>query len=232
MPPRYASSAASAITKEAASPDSQASALSESHPRASASPFAGGTTVQRCISGSRQASTIGAMSSTTTSRRRTTPSVSGGSGGRSFIDHENRGAAHVSLAELRERLVRLLERVRLHLGVDRDPRRQCHELLAVAPRQVRHLPHDALAPEELVRERRDVRHVDAGANHGAALGDRAKRRGNELTGGREDDRRVELLGRVLERTAGPLGAELERKPLSFLVSFTREREGTAALEPG
>ena len=54
---------------------------------------------------------------------------------------------------------------------------------------------DALAPQQLVRERRDVRHVDPRADDGAALRDRRERRRDELAGRGEDDRRVELLGR-------------------------------------
>ena len=54
------------------------------------------------------------------------------------------------------------------------------ELLAVAARQVRDRAEHALVPEQLVRERRDVGHVDAGADDGAALRDGAQRRGHEL----------------------------------------------------
>ena len=91
---------------------------------------------------------------------------------------------------------------------------------------------DTLSPEQLVRERRDVRHVDAGADDDAALRDRAQRRRDELAGGGEDDRRVELLGRRAERVAGPLGAELERELPCRLVPRSREREHPAPLVPG
>ena len=50
---------------------------------------------------------------------------------------------------------------RLDLGAHRHLRRQREELLAVGPGEVRHRAQHALAPEQLVGERRDVAHVDA-----------------------------------------------------------------------
>src|SRR5919204_569537 len=79
-----------------------------------------------------------------------------------------------------------------HLRIDElIGRGEREELLAVAPRQVRDRANDALAPEQLVRERRDVAHVDAGANDHACLAHGAQRRRDERADGREDDRGVE-----------------------------------------
>ena len=93
---------------------------------------------------------------------------------------EHGGAADRAGAQLRKRLVCLLEREFLHLGADRHARSEREELLAVAAGQVRDRAHDALAPEQLVGERRDVAHVDPGADHGATLADMAERCGHEL----------------------------------------------------
>ena len=101
------------------------------------------------------------------------------------------------------------------------------ELLAVAAREVRDRAERPLAPQEVVRERRDVRHVDARAHDRAALRDRRERGGDELAGRREDDRRVELLRR--RARAGPLGAERAGERLRLVVAFAREREDAAAL---
>src|SRR5204863_4854782 len=101
--------------------------------------------------------------------------------------------------------------------------------LPVAAREVRYGADDALVPQELVREQRDVAHVDAGADDGAAAGDDAQRRGHELAGRREDDRRVELLGSRLVRRAGPLAAELERERRCSVVSRTHEAEDALPL---
>ena len=89
---------------------------------------------------------------------------------------EHERAAGLTRAELRERLVRALERERLDLRPDGHPSREREELLAVAAGQVRDRAQRPLAPEDLVRERRDVRHVDSRADDGAAPRDRAQRR--------------------------------------------------------
>src|SRR5207247_3062484 len=104
--------------------------------------------------------------------------------------NEDERAADVAVAELRERLVRVLERERLDLRSHRDAWRELEELLAVAARQVGDRPQDALTPQELVGERRDVAHVDPGADHRPALRHRGPRRRHELAAGREDDRRA------------------------------------------
>ena len=88
---------------------------------------------------------------------------------------------------------------------------------------------DALAPQELVREGRDVAHVDPGADDGAAFAHVAKRGGNELAGGGEDDHRVEIFRRALEGIAGPHGSERARERLRLLVALARACEDPATL---
>src|SRR5262249_49452602 len=81
---------------------------------------------------------------------------------------------------------------------------------------------------QAVRKARDVAHMDAGADHAAALA-RCRECGRyERADRREQDRRVELLGRRALRVAGPGGAELERETLRGLVAAAREREQLAA----
>ena len=96
--------------------------------------------------------------------------------------------------------------------------------VAVAAREVGDRAHAALAPEQLVRERRDVAHVDAGADDGAALGERASAAGTSAPDRREDDRRVQLLGRRPVGAARPFGAELARERLRLVVAGAREGE--------
>src|SRR5439155_13857575 len=142
------------------------------------------------------------------------------------------GTANLAPTQPVERLVRPLERERFGLGPDGDERREREELLAVAAGEVRDGADRALLPEELVRERRDVAHVDAGADHGAALGEHPERRRHELAGGREDDRRVELLRRGLAGGPRPFAAQRERECPRRLVAGPDEAEQAAALVAG
>src|SRR5262249_47032338 len=92
--------------------------------------------------------------------------------------------------------------------------------------QVRDRAEDALTPEDLVRERGDVGHVDPGTDDSSALGYGLQRGRNELAGRGEDDRRVELLGR--RARAGPLGAQRAGERLRASVALSRHCEDTAA----
>ena len=70
-------------------------------------------------------------------------------------------------------------------------------------------PRDQLAlfPEQPIRKGRDVAHVNAAADDAPALAHRLQRERHQCTGGREDDCRVEPLGRHLVRYAGPHRAQ-------------------------
>ena len=139
-------------------------------------------------------------------------------------------AADVAGAQLRERLVRAAR-----AGTSRPPsapgRCGASASNSSPSRRVRFATERsvALAPEDLVRERRDVGHVDAGADDGAALRDGRERRRDELAGRGEDDRRVELLGR--RARAGPLRAERAGERLRLVVALARHGEHAAALAP-
>ena len=94
--------------------------------------------------------------------------------------NEHGRAADIACAEPVESLVRVLERKGFDFGPNRDARREGEELLTVSPGEVRHGAQHPFAPEELVRERGNVAHVDARAHDDAALADVAKRRRDEL----------------------------------------------------
>jgi hypothetical protein len=69
-------------------------------------------------------------------------------------------------------LLGLGERERLDSRPDGVPLEQREHLVPVAPGEVRDRADAALAPEQLVRERRDVRHVDPGADDSPTLRER------------------------------------------------------------
>ena len=85
---------------------------------------------------------------------------------------------------------------------------QGEELLAVLAGEVRDRAHDALSPQDLVRERGDVAHVDARADDHAALRHRPERGRDQGSHRREDDP-VHLPGwqvpRQLDRDPGRTG---------------------------
>ena len=87
------------------------------------------------------------------------------------LGHDHRGAAEAPGAQVGERVAGLLQRVRVHARAHRHVRRQPQELLAVTSREVRDRAHRALLPQGVVRERRDVAHVDPAAHDRAAGGD-------------------------------------------------------------
>ncbi len=69
----------------------------------------------------------------------------------------------------------------------------------------------ALAPQEFVRKGRDLAHVDAAADHRAALAHRAQRHRHQAADRREQHGGVERLGRRLGGGSGPGAAEAERE---------------------
>src|SRR5262249_30443288 len=76
---------------------------------------------------------------------------------------------------------------------------------------------------------RNVRHVDAPADHAPAFLYRLQRQGDERAYGREDNRGIERLGRHLVRSASPNRAERFRKYLRRLIANPGERVDAAAL---
>ena len=84
--------------------------------------------------------------------------------------------------------------------------------------------------------------MDAGADHRPARGNGAQGDRDQLSGGGEDDRRVERLGQpglagvgdlgAAIRVTRPGGAELEREALRLGVARPRQREHAPALVGG
>jgi hypothetical protein len=62
------------------------------------------------------------------------------------------GAAQLAGAQVLQRFIRFLEAELSNRGAHGHLRRELHELLAVATREVRDRPEDSLTPEQLVRE--------------------------------------------------------------------------------
>ena len=101
-------------------------------------------------------------------------------------------------------------------------------------REVRDRADAALLPEQRVGERRDVAHVDPGADDGAAGRERAQRGGDERADRREDDRGVERLGRRSSEPPAQLAPSVARERLARVVARPREREhraGPASARP-
>ena len=90
---------------------------------------------------------------------------------------------------------------RKHAGVRPDARlrRDLEKLDPVAARQVGDRKQLPLLPEDVVRERGNVRHVNAGAHHAAALAHGAQRQRNEIAHRRENNRGVERHRRLILR---------------------------------
>src|SRR6266571_978085 len=139
-------------------------------------------------------------------------------------------AVDTALAHARERLVRAFEWKNLDRGPDRNPGREREKFLAVAAREIGYR-HDApLAPQDLVGKRRDLAHMNSGANYRTAFAHGAQGRRNQRADRREEDRRVERLGRSGVRSARPGRSEGEREALRLRVPGAGEREELASLE--
>ncbi|ABA51266.1 hypothetical protein BURPS1710b_A1017 [Burkholderia pseudomallei 1710b] len=143
---------------------------------------------------------------------------------------QHRRPGQTSGAQIVERLVRLRERIRRCLHVERHVVRNPHEFGRVVARQVRDRYDPPLAPQQIVRKRRNVRHVNPTAHDGAALHDRRERGRHERADRCEDQRRIERLGRGFVAAARPRGAEPAREPLRGGVARARERINGAPLK--
>ncbi len=105
-----------------------------------------------------------------------------------------------------------------------------HELLAIAAGQIGHRGHRPFTPQQMVGKRRDVAHVDARAHHAPALARGRQRGRHQCAHRREQDGRIQRLGRHVGAGAGPGRAEFQREALAFLVAGTREGEHPPAFQ--
>src|SRR5690349_14289395 len=110
--------------------------------------------------------------------------------------------------------------------------RQREEFAGILPGKVGDRAHAALAPEQSMRKRRDVAHVNAGADDRASARDRRQSRGHERPGGRKADRRIERRRRRLFAAAGPGGTKAPRECLAPRIFPACERKELAALSDG
>ena len=101
--------------------------------------------------------------------------------------------------------------------------------MRVGAREVRHRHHLPLLPQQRIGKARDVRHVDAAADHAPALAHRFQRGRHQRADRREDDGRIERLRRRLLRAARPHRAERAREILRRGVALARESEHAPAL---
>ncbi len=120
----------------------------------------------------------------------------------------------------------------LDLGPDRDRGRDLEQLPNIATGEVGHRPQDPLTPEKLIREGRNVAHVDSGADDDAAWANRPQRGRNQLAYGREDDRRVQRLGAGCVRRSRPLGTHRESELGRRLVAGPDEGEDALSAVAG
>jgi hypothetical protein len=102
---------------------------------------------------------------------------------------------------------------------DGDGRCDREELLTVLASEVRHRAQRSFAPEQLVRERRNVAHVNARAHDLSAWSDGREGCRNQRPHGRKDDGRIEGLGRHYVGSTGPHGAELAGERLTAPVPW-------------
>ena len=123
------------------------------------------------------------------------------------LGHHHSSALKNPRPQIPQGLLSINQPIARHRSPNRNPRRKSQELHSISPRQVRHRPQHAFPPQQLVRERWDVAHVDAGADDGPAGRDGAQGERDERAGRGEDQRGVERLGRRLVACARPLGAE-------------------------
>src|SRR5207248_4981430 len=147
----------------------------------------------------------------------------------SISGYEDGGAADDAVAQRRERLVGLGERVSGHLGAHAGARGEGEELLRVARGEVRDRAHDTLAPEQLVGKGGHVAHVDAAAHDHASLPHGLERKRYERADRSAEQRGIEWFGRRFVGGACPGGAELAREALALRVATAREGDDAAAL---
>src|SRR5262245_64079876 len=94
-------------------------------------------------------------------------------------------------AQVVERLVGILQWVLPDVRLQRNVASDLHEFQTVLTCQIGDGPNDPLLPQESIRKRGYIAHVDAGAHDDAAGYDARQRLGYESADGREDERSVE-----------------------------------------
>jgi hypothetical protein len=78
---------------------------------------------------------------------------------------------HATVAQILQSAIGVGQTVRFDMRLDGDGRGEREKFARVLPCEIGDRPDHALAPEETVRKRGNVAHVDAGAHHGAGWRD-------------------------------------------------------------
>ena len=154
------------------------------------------------------------FSTTSASDRSTAVRVSANA----LLRHEHGRALDAPLAQVGQRRVCRRKIVPPHVRLNRHRRRKRQELAGILPGQVCNRPHDALSPQQPVRKRRYITHVDAGADHATASFHAGQRFRNEPSDRREEDRSIERLRRRIGRSPCPYAAQPSREELRRFVA--------------
>ena len=112
-----------------------------------------------------------------------------------------------------EVLVGVVKREELDVSLDGDFHSELQEVFAILAGIVGDAANHSLVVEQVVAEARDGTHVNAAEHKSSALAERLEGRGDDFTGGREDDGGIERNGRLVERVARPFCAKLEGEAL-------------------
>ena len=113
----------------------------------------------------------------------------------STLRNKHRRALQAALAQIRQRLVGARQRIARDLAMHARLRRDPQKFMRVGARQVRDRHHVPLLPQQRIGEARNVRHVDAAADHAAALAHRFQRGRHQRADRREDNGGIERLRR-------------------------------------
>ena len=147
------------------------------------------------------------------------------------LGNKDRGATDFTGAQTAQGLVRVVEREFLDRCLDRDLWSDRQEFVTIPTGQVGNGPDRPFAPKYAVGETRNVAHVNAGANDGAAFSNSSQRDGHKVTDGRIEDGGIQGPRRRLAGRARPHGAKRARKILRLGIASTGEGIDMTPLMP-
>src|SRR5438105_10185664 len=118
----------------------------------------------------------------------------GHSGGSIQVHHQHGRALDFSCSQLAQGLVGFRKRKGLNLGSHRQFGSKFEKLLSISTGQIGDRTKASLFPQQVVGKRRNVAHVDAGANDCSPALKRSQGWGNETADGSQNDGCVEAFG--------------------------------------
>src|SRR5436190_477807 len=107
--------------------------------------------------------------------------------------NEHSSALNAPLAQISERRIGFDQRIARHSRLDPGARRDREELARILAREVRDRHDLPLLPEIAVAKARNVRHVNAAADHATTLPHRLERKWYQRADRSEDDGGIERL---------------------------------------